>query len=148
MSDWADKIAEELSFGWSTTLPPEFASVKIEGPSTETIAQKLRESCERGKQESDERIKELEQQREALRDALSWCSGAEAFSPGGIAQEGWLRVCRPLLVDLDSAGREYQERTARLVKAARWMLSDHSISGNCPSAQELRAALSGFPEVK
>jgi hypothetical protein len=33
----------------------------------------------------------------ALRDALIWCSGSADFNEGGIAREGWLKICAPLL---------------------------------------------------
>lgn len=33
----------------------------------------------------------------ALREALIWCSGSNDFNEGGIAREGWLKLCRPLL---------------------------------------------------
>jgi hypothetical protein len=35
-----------------------------------------------------------------LEEALIWCSGSKDFGPGGIAEEGWNTVCRPLLKDM------------------------------------------------
>jgi hypothetical protein len=32
-----------------------------------------------------------------LRDALIWCSGSGDFQVGGIAREGWEKICIPLL---------------------------------------------------
>lgn len=32
-----------------------------------------------------------------LVDALRWCSGSDAFTPGGIAHVGWQKICEPLL---------------------------------------------------
>jgi hypothetical protein len=34
---------------------------------------------------------------EELRQALLWCSGSADFNEGGVAREGWLKVCAPLL---------------------------------------------------
>ena len=34
-----------------------------------------------------------------LREALIWCGGSADFGPGGKAEAGWNKVCRPLLVD-------------------------------------------------
>ncbi len=30
-------------------------------------------------------------------EALQWCSGSADFNEGGVAREGWLKVCAPLL---------------------------------------------------
>lgn len=30
-------------------------------------------------------------------EALLWCSGSADFNEGGVAREGWLKVCAPLL---------------------------------------------------
>ena len=35
------------------------------------------------------------------REALIWCSGSEDFGHGGKAREGWLKLCDPLLRELD-----------------------------------------------
>lgn len=32
-----------------------------------------------------------------LEEALLWCSGSADFTEGGVAREGWLKVCAPLL---------------------------------------------------
>ena len=32
-----------------------------------------------------------------FRHALLWCSGSADFNEGGVAREGWLKVCAPLL---------------------------------------------------
>ena len=34
---------------------------------------------------------------ERLEEALLWCSGSADFHEGGVAREGWLKVCAPLL---------------------------------------------------
>ena len=34
---------------------------------------------------------------ERLREALQWCSGSADFNEGGVAREGWLKLCAPLL---------------------------------------------------
>ena len=34
---------------------------------------------------------------ERLEEALLWCSGSADFNEGGVAREGWLKVCAPLL---------------------------------------------------
>lgn len=39
----------------------------------------------------------LEAKLEELRQALLWCSGSADFNEGGVAREGWLKVCAPLL---------------------------------------------------
>lgn len=36
-----------------------------------------------------------------LQEALQWCSGSDDFHEGGIAREGWLRLCAPLLKGRD-----------------------------------------------
>jgi len=43
---------------------------------------------------------------EELDGALVWCSGSSDFAPGGIAEAGWNKVCRPLLQALGGAGGE------------------------------------------
>ena len=35
-----------------------------------------------------------------LEAALVWCGGSSDFCPGGIAREGWMKVCAPLLQQL------------------------------------------------
>lgn len=37
------------------------------------------------------------QRAERLEEALLWCSGSADFNEGGVAREGWLKVCAPLL---------------------------------------------------
>lgn len=32
-----------------------------------------------------------------FRHALLWCGGSADFNEGGVAREGWLKVCAPLL---------------------------------------------------
>ena len=34
---------------------------------------------------------------ERLEAALLWCGGSADFNEGGVAREGWLKVCAPLL---------------------------------------------------
>lgn len=36
-----------------------------------------------------------------LKAALFWCSGSADFNDGGVAREGWLKVCAPLLKGTD-----------------------------------------------
>ena len=52
----------------------------------------------------DERVKPLRRQVANLEaklakalEALLWCSGSADFNEGGVAREGWLKVCAPLL---------------------------------------------------
>lgn len=35
-----------------------------------------------------------------LEEALLWCSGSNDFNEGGVAREGWLKICAPLLAAL------------------------------------------------
>ncbi len=39
----------------------------------------------------------LNDERNKLREALLWCSGSRDFQPGGIARDGWLKLCKPLI---------------------------------------------------
>jgi hypothetical protein len=39
-----------------------------------------------------------------LIEALIWCSASQDFQESGIAREGWLKLCKPLL-DAFSAGK-------------------------------------------
>lgn len=41
----------------------------------------------------------LKAERDALHDALRWCSGSADFAPGGQAREGWQRQVAPLLAE-------------------------------------------------
>jgi hypothetical protein len=41
----------------------------------------------------DNKNKEIEK----LIEALFWCSGSQDFEPGGIARNGWVKLCQPLL---------------------------------------------------
>ena len=43
------------------------------------------------------RIEELTAKLAEFRHALIWCSGSADFNEGGVAREGWLKVCAPLL---------------------------------------------------
>lgn len=43
----------------------------------------------------------LHEQVERLTEALIWCSGSADFGEGGIAREGWLKLCAPLLKETD-----------------------------------------------
>jgi hypothetical protein len=45
------------------------------------------------------------EQQAPLVEALIWCSGSADFNEGGIAREGWLKTCKPLI---DSALKEVQ----------------------------------------
>ena len=40
---------------------------------------------------------DAEARAERLEEALLWCSGSADFHEGGVAREGWLKVCAPLL---------------------------------------------------
>ena len=42
-------------------------------------------------------VRDLEARAERLEEALLWCSGSADFNEGGVAREGWLKVCAPLL---------------------------------------------------
>lgn len=46
----------------------------------------------------------LRAQVNALREALIWCSGSNDFNEGGIAREGWLWMCAPLLPAMPEKG--------------------------------------------
>jgi hypothetical protein len=39
----------------------------------------------------------LEKELDKVIDALIWCSGSADFQEGGVAREGWLKVCAPLI---------------------------------------------------
>lgn len=43
------------------------------------------------------RIEELTAKLAEFRHALLWCGGSADFNDGGVAREGWLKVCAPLL---------------------------------------------------
>lgn len=43
------------------------------------------------------RAEAAEARAERLEEALIWCSGSADFNEGGIAREGWLKMCAPLL---------------------------------------------------
>ena len=43
------------------------------------------------------RIEALEAKQAKAVEALQWCSGSADFNEGGVAREGWLKVCAPLL---------------------------------------------------
>ena len=45
----------------------------------------------------EDAMADLEAKLEELRQALLWCSGSADFNEGGVAREGWLKVCAPLL---------------------------------------------------
>ena len=42
-------------------------------------------------------IERLSDKLEKAVEALLWCSGSADFNEGGVAREGWLKVCAPLL---------------------------------------------------
>lgn len=44
---------------------------------------------------------DAEARAERLEEALLWCSWSAAFNEGGVAREGWLKVCAPLLKGAD-----------------------------------------------
>lgn len=66
----------------------EWASMQLE-PMFELIAATLRALAA----ERDAQAAEIER----LLAALQWCSGSADFNAGGIAREGWLTLCAPLL---------------------------------------------------
>lgn len=45
----------------------------------------------------DDIVAEKDAEIARLREALIWCGGSNDFSEGGVAREGWLKVCTPLL---------------------------------------------------
>lgn len=47
------------------------------------------------------RAEQLAAKCERLEEALIWCSGSADFNEGGIAREGWLKLCAPLLKGAD-----------------------------------------------
>ena len=61
----------------------------------------------------------LRAERDAMFEALVWCSGASDFQPDGKARDGWLSLCRPLI---DTALRE---RVLRLDRQAQARSADH-----------------------
>lgn len=48
-------------------------------------------------EEAADRIEALAARVAVLEEALLWCGGSNDFHPGGIAHEGWRKVCAPLL---------------------------------------------------
>jgi hypothetical protein len=50
--------------------------------------------------EQADRIEELEAKLAKAVEALQWCSGSADFNDGGIAREGWLKLCGPLIAEL------------------------------------------------
>lgn len=46
---------------------------------------------------AEARAEQLAATCERLEEALLWCSGSADFTEGGVAREGWLKVCAPLL---------------------------------------------------
>ena len=52
---------------------------------------------------AEARATRAEEQIAALRAALQWCGGSQDFAPGGVAREGWMRMCVPLLGELSQA---------------------------------------------
>lgn len=44
-----------------------------------------------------DRLRPLVTENAALRDALIWCSGSADFGLGGMAHEGWMKLCDPLV---------------------------------------------------
>ena len=47
--------------------------------------------------ETINQLAEADAKLEEFRHALFWCSGSADFNEGGVAREGWLKVCAPLL---------------------------------------------------
>ena len=50
-----------------------------------------------GAAKAQDQIKAQAAEIERLREALQWCSGSADFNEGGVAREGWLKLCAPLL---------------------------------------------------
>jgi len=47
--------------------------------------------------EAADHIEELKAKLAKEVDALIWCSGSRDFAEGGIAREGWLKLCAPII---------------------------------------------------
>ena len=58
---------------------------------------KLAKAMEAERKLHEAHIKAQAAEIERLREALQWCSGSADFNEGGIAREGWLKLCAPLL---------------------------------------------------
>ena len=57
----------------------------------------LREIAESERDDLRAKLAAAEEMVNDLREALIWTSGSIDFASGGVAREGWLRVCQPLL---------------------------------------------------
>jgi len=44
-----------------------------------------------------------------LTEALIWCSGSEDFQEGGKARKGWIKICKPLLDNMQVFTRPYDK---------------------------------------
>lgn len=48
----------------------------------------------------NEENERLQARIDKLEEALIWCSGSADFGVGGVAHEGWKKLCAPLLASL------------------------------------------------
>ena len=62
----------------------------------EALVERLK-AAEQDAQEAEVLTNEALARAERLEEALIWCSGSADFDEGGIANEGWLKLCAPLL---------------------------------------------------
>jgi len=69
----------------------------------------------------EERLCEAARLIQKHREALAWCSGSADFGPGGQAEEGWDKDCRPLL-DSDDVGGGFVQGNA---------VREHELSRDC-----------------
>ena len=51
-------------------------------------------------EQAADRIEELEAKLSKAVEALIWCSGSSDFNESGVAREGWLKLCAPILAEL------------------------------------------------
>ena len=54
-------------------------------------------TCRMAQAVMDNTVADLEAKLAEFRHALFWCGGSADFNEGGVAREGWLKVCAPLL---------------------------------------------------
>lgn len=47
--------------------------------------------------EAADAIEALQARVAGLEGALQWCSGSADFNEGGVAREGWLKICAPII---------------------------------------------------
>ncbi len=57
----------------------------------------------------EQQLAERDAQLCAMREALIWCSGSADFGPGGKAEIGWNKLCRPLITALANLRTKEEE---------------------------------------